>query len=25
LWGINTDFDDYQESYIITKTGLVKE
>ncbi len=25
LWEINTDFDDYQESYIITKTGLIKE
>ncbi|MCO5258655.1 MAG: FAD-dependent oxidoreductase [Crocinitomicaceae bacterium] len=25
LWNINTDYDDYQESSVITKTGLVKE
>ena len=24
LWGINTDYEDYQESFVITKTGLVK-
>jgi len=24
LWGINTDYEDYQESFIITKTGLVE-
>jgi len=25
LWKINTDYEDYQESYIITKTGLIKD
>jgi hypothetical protein len=25
LWAINTDFDEYQEAAIITKTGLVRE
>ena len=25
LWAINTDYEDYQESFVITKTGLVKE
>jgi protoporphyrinogen oxidase len=25
LWEINTDYDDYQEKSVITKTGLVKE
>jgi hypothetical protein len=24
LWEINTDYDNYQESYIITDTGLQK-
>jgi protoporphyrinogen oxidase len=25
LWSINTDYEDYQESFVIRKTGLVKE
>ena len=25
LWGINSDFDNYQEDYIITETGLVRQ
>jgi len=25
LWDINTDYEDHQESYVISKTGLVKE
>ncbi len=25
LWSINTDYEDYQESFVITKMGLVKE
>jgi hypothetical protein len=25
LWGINTDYESYQESSVITKTGLVSK
>ena len=25
LWEINTDYENYQESYVITKTGLEKQ